>query len=271
MKLAISNIAWLNSEDERAYEVLNYYGIKFLEIAPGRFFLNPEMANVQEIRQKKENLNSKNLEVIAMQALLFGKTEFNIFSGLDKRLEMLAYLKKIIDFGFNIGAKVLVFGSPKNRLVGNLPRKEAYSIAEEFFTEIGNYAASYGMKFCVEANSTEYGCDFITSTDEAFSFFSGLSNPGIGFHLDTGAMAMNKESPQKIIESYFQDIHHIHISEPFLVQAGTGSTDHKLISKLLKEYKYPNHISIEMKNGLKPDNIETVREAVEFCLDMYIK
>ena len=257
MKLAISNIAWQNFEDEKAYEVLIQYGIKYLEIAPGRFDLNPE------------NINTKSFEIVAMQALLFGKPEFNIFSTFEIRAEMLNYLKKVIDFGHKAGAKVLVFGSPKNRLVGDMPKSKAYSIAEEFFTEIGNHAAQYKMKFCIEANSKDYGADFITSTQDAFSFYSGLSNPGIGFHLDTGVMTINNESPVEIIENYCQYIDHLHISEPFLVQTGAGRTDHRLISRLLKENKYQNHISIEMKNGLKPDNIETVRESIEFCLDVY--
>ncbi|NBK98115.1 MAG: DUF1967 domain-containing protein [Erysipelotrichia bacterium] len=52
---------------------------------------------------------------------------------------ILVYLKKIIDLAQKLDVKVLVFGSPKNRFIGNMDRNEAYQIAIEFFKELGDY------------------------------------------------------------------------------------------------------------------------------------
>jgi len=256
MKLSISNIAWLDTEEQEAYAVLKQCGVNYLEIAPGRFGLNPK------------NFNGQGLQVVAMQALLFGKPHFGIFDD-ETRPEMLEYLKTVIDFGNALGAKTLVFGSPKNRRMGDVPREKAYKIAEEFFSQIGDYSAKFGMKFCIEANPAVYGTDFINTTQEAFDFYTSLNNQGIGFHLDTGALTMNKESSVRFIENYCPQIQHVHISEPYLKMIGAAGTRHKLISDALKANGYANFASIEMTNSIKPDNIEAVKEAIGFCKNVY--
>ena len=76
MNLSISNIAWLEEEDEKVYRLMNKYHIKGLEIAPTRFFKeNPYNSTLEQIKKIKRMLEEKNIEVVAMQSILFGRDD----------------------------------------------------------------------------------------------------------------------------------------------------------------------------------------------------
>ena len=85
-----------------------------------------------------------------MQALLFGKTEMNVFGTKESRLEMLKYLKAICHIGSVLGAQRIVFGSPKNRDCTGLNELETKKIATDFFQRLGDIAESKGVIICLE-------------------------------------------------------------------------------------------------------------------------
>ena len=53
MRLAISNIAWDTSEDEEIAEMLKRYGVDAIDIAPGKYFPEPDKATDEEIVRVK--------------------------------------------------------------------------------------------------------------------------------------------------------------------------------------------------------------------------
>src|SRR5574344_150229 len=165
MKLSISNIAWEVNEDKEIFELIQKYGFKGIELAPPKLFKDLSNVSNSEINDYLEYIKPYNFKFPAMQSLLFGKPELKIFD--DSRNVTLKYLKKIIDLAQKLDVKVLVFGSPKNRFIGDIQKEEARKIAIDFFKELGDYAYSKDRYCCIEPNAKEYGCDFITNTDEA--------------------------------------------------------------------------------------------------------
>lgn len=104
-----------------------------------------------------------------MQALLFGRPDLTIFAKAEKRQETFTYLVETIELGSKLGAKVLVFGAPKNRKIGGLNYEQTQEIAVEFFHKIGELAANLGINFCIEPNPQVYDCDFITDSRRVLS------------------------------------------------------------------------------------------------------
>lgn len=132
MNLSISNIAWNPKEDESIIGILNTLGIKGLEIAPTKIWRAPLDTSRIEVEKVKQRWAIKGFELIAMQSLLFGQNQFNLFSK-DSREEMFIYLSGIIKLAGQLGVKSLVFGSPKNRFAGDLSKNEQFEIALPFF------------------------------------------------------------------------------------------------------------------------------------------
>jgi sugar phosphate isomerase/epimerase len=48
-----------------------------------------------------------------------------------------------------------------------------------------------------------------------------------------------------------------------------GTTDHQRIAKHLRKIGYDGWVSIEMRNGLNPSNLDSIRQALDFVLQHY--
>lgn len=137
MNLSISNIAWNVEEDNEIKTLLKRLGINGIEIAPTKIWENPLACTSIEIEKYKTYWQSNGIELVAMQSLLFGQNHLKLFSNSESRLEMIEYLTGIISLAGQLGIRSLVFGSPKNRLVGSLTKKEQFEIAIPFFMSWG--------------------------------------------------------------------------------------------------------------------------------------
>ena len=140
MNLAVSNIAWDASVDEAMYQNLRNLGYKGLEIAPSRIFPHQPYDNLLGAALWQKNLREKySLTVPSMQSIWYGHSE-KIFGSAEERAILLDYTKQAIDFAEVIGAGNLVFGCPKNRVIGD---NDDVQVAVAFFRELGEYAAEH--------------------------------------------------------------------------------------------------------------------------------
>src|SRR6185312_10786658 len=98
----------------------------------------------------------------SLQSLLFGRLDLQLFGDESSRTQLAEYMRRVIDFAHAVGARALVFGSPKNRTRGELPMPQAMSIATDFFASLADHARERGALICIEANPPGYGCDFVT-------------------------------------------------------------------------------------------------------------
>lgn len=267
MKLAISNIAWKEEEDPQVIEIMRDLGISALEVAPTRFWEEPLEASAEEVLKVRRFWEEQEIRIVAMQALLFGKPELTIFENPETREETLQYLIGIIKLAKSLGCGALVFGSPKNRRVGDIPEKEVQRIAEEFFGRLGEESAKYGIWFCLEPNPPDYGCDFVTTTEEAVGLVSAIGKTGLGLNFDLGGATINKEPLERILPKAAPVMHHFHISAPNLELITESGGDHALVAKLLKEIGYNRIVSIEMRSA--ESNLDRVRESIQFVKDTY--
>lgn len=271
MKLAISNIAWEKNEDDLVYFLMKKNGFKGLEIAPTRVWENPYEQTEDSLKFFKSNTEKQGLNLVAMQSLLFGRPELKIFETEQTRNETLEYLKKNILLASKLGIKSLVFGSPKNRIIGGIDAEVAREISIEFFSEIGSFSSKNNVCFCIEANPKDYNTDFINTTYEALDLVRSVNTKGFCLHVDLGTIILNNEDCEKVIEKSIDFISHFHISEPFLNSMSDKNLPfHKKAASTLKKLCYDNWLSIEMKKGISESNVDSVRSALEFCSYIYI-
>lgn len=266
MKLAISHIAWNPNEDNEITALLKPFGVKGVELAPAKVYPEPEHAADTILRKYKSLWEEHDIEIVAMQSLLFNRPNLSIFGAENEETKQ--YLYSIIEMAGKLSAKALVFGSPKNRLVGEMSPVKAREQAVGLFYELGNKALQHGVYLCLEANPAEYGCDFITGTLEALQLVKDINHKAVKLQLDTGTMLMNEEDPEVILEKCLPETGHFHISEPYLQPI--GQSDHSLIAKALKEQGYEGWVSIEMKNNPNQGNTEVVRSAIEYVMRTYL-
>ncbi len=270
MKCAISHIAWNQTEDKVIFALLQKSNIAYIELAPTRVFSDLTMASAAAARTYKQNLQNFGLTPVAMQSLLYGQPELQIFTELSGQKKTLKYLHKIILLAAELGTMRLVFGSPQNRHIPPHFDQAVNAIAKDFFWQVGELCRPHNILFCLEPNAPQYGCNFLTNTQETVDFIQSLAHPNVQLHLDAAVMTLNQEDiPQSflIAKPYLQ---HFHISEPYLGLIGSNpQTQHTLIAQELQKNHYQHTVSIEMKAGILPANNDAIKQALAFVAHHY--
>lgn len=271
MKVAISNIAWHRGQDAAVADLLAGLGIGGVEIAPTAIWEQPTRCTPSELDAYRAGWNDRGIQIVAIQALLYGHPDLLVFGDAGTRERTLAYLQEMIRVAARLGAGAMVFGSPTNRLRGDLEEARAMEIAAEMFYSLGETADRAGTRLCIEANAPAYGCDFIQTTAEAIELVRQVGHPGFRLHLDTSTMALNGEDYGEVIADGVPLAAHFHVSEPHLEPVGeSGSVDHRRVARALHDSGYARWVSIEMRAAGPERSIAVVRESLQFVLEQYL-
>lgn len=226
LRLSVSNIAWDVLEDVKVANFLSENQITAIDVAPSKYFSDVDVPSVAEVSRVREFWASFGIEIVGMQSLLFGTQGLNIFDAATHEALFRA-LERVASIASGLGAKALVFGSPKARDSSGLSVLEAQSLAREFFSRLGDVGLKQGVCFCLEPNPRIYGCNFITHSLEAAHFVRTLNHPGIKMQLDTGTVITNNEDFESEIPLYRDLVGHIHLSTTHL--AAINSDREKII------------------------------------------
>ena len=265
MELAVSCIAWEPSEDEAIADLLRSLEVRAVEAVPPRINLAPGVLS-SSASAYRALWESRGIVIPAMQALLFGHPELHLFGEESSRAAMAELLTTVFEAGSKLGTRRYVFGSPKNRLRGELPMADAISRAAAFFRSVAVEAERRGGILCIEANPASYGCDFVMTSAEAQELVSAVGHPGFGLHLDTGGIALVKDDPVSVVRAAGTAIRHFHISAPNLEPIYDHRATLRLSDtlKALRDTGYSGVVSIEMRKGSGISAQEHVERAVSF-------
>ncbi|MDO8610903.1 MAG: sugar phosphate isomerase/epimerase [bacterium] len=244
--IAISNIAWLQSEDDKMFEIMANLKVSLLEISPFRESADKKVINNESAKNLKMRLYNYGIKIVSLQALLYRFPELVIFQGKVTRAKTLNHLERVIDFACEVGAKSLIFGSPKNKLRGKLDYDNAFTIAIDFFGKLAERAKLQQVSLCIEPTPTVYGSDFIRDTNETVALLKAVNSSALRLNLDIGSSIVNKENIEDIIQNNIQYIGNVHISEPFLKMITFNSLFHQRIADKLNANSYNNNVSLEM-------------------------
>lgn len=267
--ISISNIAWDVSQDDEVAKILNDYSVPYIDIAPPKYFKIPSEAKEKQILDVKNYWNNKAIEPIGMQALLFGTTGLNVFGESEMQDQLLKHLIHICSIGNTLGARKLVFGSPRNRDRSGLNDSETLKIALSFFRRLGDIAKKFDVVICLEPNPECYNANFMTNSLDTANIVKEVNHDNIKMQLDVGAMNINDEDPDKIIKSVAPFIHHIHISEPQLAPLSKDNPYHKKAADAIKTYLPNLPMTIEMLTTNAESSISEISAAVELLQKTY--
>lgn len=266
MKLAISNIAWPGDGLPQAIDLADELGLDGMELAPFNLFggWDVDEAAVRLVRAQLENAG---LTCPALQGILFNAPGVALFESDESRRALADQLRLVARMAGMLGARACVFGAPRQRDPGDLPKEEAWAIARDFFVEIGPLFAREGTSLAIEANARAYACRFLTTTAEAIDFVAAVNTPGIGLQIDTGTLFLEDEDASVLTAASRYAVH-AHVSEPKLQPVGSTNLDHSRIAGALKASRYDGVLSIEMR--AVDDWQAAVRHAVGFVRSTYL-
>jgi sugar phosphate isomerase/epimerase len=260
MKLAISSLAWTPEEDDRVARVLEAHAVAGLELVPTKRW--PDLASVSEdeITAYRRYWNARGIEIVALQAVLFGREDLTLFGSQAKRDEGIDYFASVFRMARTLGARVIVYGSPRNRQGVDGRDPSVIAVAEHYFRRLGALAREHAVCLCIEPLPAHYPCDFITTTTEALRFVDRVNDSGFGLHLDSASLYGADEDVPCALAAARGRIEHVHLSEPGLAPVAPGGrVPLAAFLRLLMQQGYGNWASIEMREagstGTNPDQI----------------
>jgi sugar phosphate isomerase/epimerase len=249
MKFAICNEifqGW-NLEDTLAYAAKAGYDA--VEIAP--FTIAKRVTDIPAgERQKIRATAAQNGIGISGIHWVLAQTEGLHLAHPDTavRAETSAYLRELVDFCADLGGRIVVFGSPKQRNIpdGVTPR-EALEWATGAFREPVRRAENRGVTICFEPlAATE--TNFINTAAEAIQFVQQFSSPHFKIILDVKAMCAEPKPIPQIIRDSWPHFAYFHANDKNLKGPGFGQVDFKPIAAALKESGYDGFVSVEVFN-----------------------
>ncbi len=234
MKYGISNIGWGAPFDNEILTAIVKAGGQGIEVAPTKLFPAWQGITQLKIKECRRLIESHGLLVPSMQSLFFGVE--GLESILKSSQRLLEHLKLVAYIGQELGATVLVFGSPKLRV-----RDGGDEELLRVFIDAGDICSAHGLKLGIEPNPPAYGAQFWHTHSEVQKFIQRLNHPAVALHLDAGALHMTSydidEGPVPI---------HAHLSSPLLAQVTSTSIDHVRTNDILRAFSYDQWCMVEM-------------------------
>ena len=212
-------------------------------MAPTRLWADPLTQDADEVAAARAAVEATGLRIVALQSLLFQRPQFQLFGDAEARQGLAGHLRGMARLAAGLGATRLVFGSPGNRRRGDLPVERADEIAVEVFAGLGAHAAALGVCFCIEANPTDYGCDWLIDAVASTAFVRAVDSPGVRLHLDTACMALAGDDAVERVHTGADVLAHVHASAPRLGPVGPdGPVDHAAVAGALRAVDYEGHV-----------------------------
>jgi sugar phosphate isomerase/epimerase len=259
-RLSASNIAWDPKDDDAVAAILRAHAFTGVEVAPTKRWESPIEATKKDIAAWRAEWQKRGLSIVAMQALLFGRADLQLFGSTTVRRALREYMMALIEMAHGLGAHALVFGSPKNRKRGKMPIGDANEIACEFFRELGAVAASRGCVICIEPNPPSYDCDFINTTAEAVALCEAIASRGVKVNGDLGAIVTMGEDPEATLAAANGWLGHFHASEPSLAEV-TDGIHHARAAAALQAMNFGGWVSIEMRAAPEGPAVDAIARA----------
>ncbi len=244
--IALSNLAFPQDVPAAFLAGLAAAGLEGIEVAPTRIAawdaLTPDV-----LREHRDMLAANGLRVSSLQALLFGAEGVALLEDRVAFDRLLEHLRRVAGIAGGLGARLGVFGSPRQRSRGALAPDVAFALGAERLRLLAETCwAEDGFVLGLEPVPAAYKGDFLVTAAEALAMVQAVDHPGLRLHLDTGCVLLGGDEIGPAVHVGAAWLAHFHAAEPGLSSFAAPVADHAGAAAALRDCAYPGWISIEM-------------------------
>jgi sugar phosphate isomerase/epimerase len=246
MKFSICNELFENWPWEKICDFTSGIGYRGIEVAPFTLAERAELITAQRRVELRESAEARGLEIIGLHWLLMKPPGLYIThpdAGI--RRETARYFVELVNLCADLGGKVMVIGSPKQRnLLPGVKREQAMGYAAEVFTPCLEPAAKRDVTLAIEPLSTRE-TDFLMCASDAVELIERIDHPNFRLQLDVKAMSYEYKPIPQIIRESAKHLVHFHVNDPNLLGPGMGKIGYGPIIAALREAGYDGWLSVE--------------------------
>ena len=245
-------------------------GYHALELAPFTFTRDVRKLSADERKKMRDTAAAAGIEIIGLHWLLAFTEGFHLTSP-DRavRKATAQYAEALVDFCADLGGKIMVWGSPKQRnLAEGVTIEQGMEFAAGVFRSIMPRAAARGVTIAIEPLGRG-DTNFINTAKHGRQLVSMVNCPNFMLHLDVKAMCDEGRPIPDIIRESRGVVRHFHANDPNLRGPNTSGLDHKPFVAALHEIGYDGYASVEVFK-YDPDPETIARQAIEYLKKVYV-
>jgi sugar phosphate isomerase/epimerase len=241
---------------------LGYHGI---EIAPFTLAPSAEDITTGQRKETRRIIEEAGLQTVGLHWLFAGPTGLHITTNNNQVWGRTRdYLSCLLDLCSDLGGKVLVLGSPKQRsIIEGQTKDGAWQRAVELLSSVLDKASQLGLTICIEPLSP-VETNFINTVADGMKMVRQINHPAFKIHLDVKAMCSESTPVPDIIRSVnVEDIGHFHVNDANLYGPGMGDVDYAPIAEAIKDIGWDKWLSVEVFK-YDPDPETIARKSIEY-------
>ncbi|MFH1825165.1 MAG: sugar phosphate isomerase/epimerase family protein [Candidatus Firestonebacteria bacterium] len=258
-------------EWEKTCKYVSKIGYHGIEIAPFVFAESVTQIDSKKRKEIKDISKKYNLEITGLHWLLTSPKGLYITTiDSDLREKTKNYFFELIKFCSDLGGRIMVIGSPKQR---NIPEdmtyEEAWKISKDFFNDCSKIAKKESVYLCLEPLPIDE-TNIFTTVEEVVKFVKEINHPNFKMIVDVKSMSAEGKPISALIKSAKDFVLHIHANDSNRRGPGFGNTDFIPIAKALKDINYNGYLSVEVFDFTP--NPETIAEkSLEYLKSIWKK
>jgi sugar phosphate isomerase/epimerase len=222
-------------------------GYSGIEVAPFTLGALATDVSPQARSELRRTIARAGLDCVGLHWLL-AKTEGFHVAHPDAviRSRTVDYLAELARLCHDLGGRVLVFGSPKQRsLLPGVAPAEAVDHIHEVFSRLVPVLEATDTVVALEPLSP-VETDVLTTAAETCRLIERIGSPHVRLHLDVKAMASEETPIPEIIVASARHLEHFHANDVNLQGPGFGAVDFAPIFAALDEVRYAGWVSVEV-------------------------
>ncbi len=215
MNLAICNEVWRDVPIETIFRKAAEIGFDGVEIAPFTIAESVEMISAARRREIVRAAADAGVRIVGLHWLFVSPKGLHLTTPDDAvRARTVEYLKALVNFCGDLGGRVMILGSPKQRSVEPPnTHPDALKRARDGLAACGDLCAARGVTLGFEALGPAE-TNFINTADEALSLTDSIGHPNIGIMLDYKAVSTMPDGVEATIRKHGRRAKHFHVNEP---------------------------------------------------------
>jgi sugar phosphate isomerase/epimerase len=216
-----------------------------LELAPFTLGEEPHRLGAAERRALRRAAEEAGIVISGLHWLLVTPAGLSITAGERAvRERTLEVVRRLIGLCAELGGRVLVHGSPKQRL---LMDPEASARGQESLAAIAEEALRMGVTYCLEPLARQE-TNFLNTVAEAASLVEAIGSPALRAMVDCRAARLTEvEDVPALLERWLPTglIGHIHLNDRNGRAPGQGEDRFAAVLAVLRRHGYQGAIGVE--------------------------
>ncbi len=262
MRYALCNEVLRHLSFESACRLMAEAGYEGVELAPFTFAPSVEVLDADARTAIVRTAKAFGLEIVGLHMLLWRRDDLHVaHPDPAVRRRTADYLVQLVHFAEDMGAPLMVFGSPAHRsTIPPLTREQALALWLDTLQPALRRCERSGIRILLEPLSPAE-TDVLNTLSEAVAVLQAVRHPCLGTLLDVKCALSETDDVPALVRQFAPFLNHVHLNDRDMRAPGFGPTDFAPILNALREVGYSGWCSIEPLD-YSPDPEQVARGAI---------